>query len=203
MIKTKKPKRRAKPKPAAKDGRRAPGPKRLPGDPDRDQMIRRMLRVNQAGEYGAVRIYEGQLAVLGGTESAPVIRDMAEQERRHLEAFNKLIPAHRVRPTALMPLWHLAGFALGAGTALMGEKAAMAATAAVEDVIEKHYAAQAEELQATEPVLAATVAEFREDELGHKATAQAHGAEEAPGYPLMRVLIKAGCLAAIRLSEKI
>lgn len=128
---------------------------------------------------------------------------MEDGEAAHLAAFDRLLAERRVRPTLLSPLWNAAGFALGAATALMGEKAAMAATAAVEEVIEKHYAAQAEELRVGEPALAATVAAFREDELGHKATAEAHGAQETPGYPLMRFLIQAGCRAAIRLSEKI
>jgi ubiquinone biosynthesis monooxygenase Coq7 len=173
----------------------------------RETRLHEMLRVDHAGEYGAVQIYRGQRAIFDRIASradvAERLKDMEDGEAAHLKTFDRLLAERGVRPTLLSPLWNAAGFALGAATALMGEKAAMAATAAVEDVIEKHYAAQAEELQATEPVLAATVAEFREDELGHKATAQAHGAEEAPGYPLMRVLIKAGCLAAIRLSEKI
>ena len=123
-------------------------PGRLPGDPSKAEMIKRMIRVDQAGEYGAVRIYEGQLSVLGKSASAPALEHMAEQERRHLDAFNKLIPERRVRPTALLPLWHVAGFALGAGTALLGEKAAHACTVAVEEVIDEHYAGQIARLDA-------------------------------------------------------
>jgi 3-demethoxyubiquinol 3-hydroxylase len=116
-----------------------PGPKRpLPGDPTAEALVRRMMRVNHAGEYGAKRIYDGQLAVLKRSPVAPVIRRMAEQERRHLEAFEKLLPDRRVRPTALHPLWHAAGYALGAATALLGERAAMACTVAVEEVIDEH-----------------------------------------------------------------
>ena len=115
-----------KPKPS----KASKGPVRLPGDPNRTEMIKRMIRVDQAGEYGAVRIYQGQLSVLGAAASAPAIEHMAEQERRHLDVFNKLIPQHRVRPTALLPLWHVAGFALGKGTAMLGEKAAHACTVA-------------------------------------------------------------------------
>ena len=107
-------------------------------------MSNRMIRVDHAGEYGAVRIYEGQLAVLeartGSRDAAATIRKMAQQEQHHLETFDKLIVERRVRPTALEPIWRIAGFALGAATALMGEKAAMACTAAVEEVIDEHYA---------------------------------------------------------------
>jgi len=207
VSKAKKSRKRAKRKTGARTIRRAAGPSRLPGDPDRDQLIRRMLRVNQAGEYGAVRIYEGQLAVLGGTESAPVIRDMAEQERRHLDAFNKLIPARRVRPTALMPLWHLAGFALGAGTALMGEKAAMACTVAVEEVIDEHYAGQVAALRKLgdegDADLGEVFEQFRQEEVEHKQISLHHGARDAPGYGPLTALVKAGSRLAIWLSTRI
>lgn len=169
--------------------------------------LHEMLRVDHAGEYGAVQIYRGQRAIFDrarGRESvAATLKAMEDGEAAHLKAFDRLLAERRVRPTLLAPLWNAAGFALGAATALMGEKAAMAATAAVEDVIEKHYAAQAEELRLSEPALAETVAAFRQDELHHKATAEAHGAEEAPAFPLMRAVIQAGCRAAIKLSEKI
>ena len=202
--KKKKERGKAKAKRAAKKSR---GPSRLPGDPDRDRLIRRMLRVNQAGEYGAVRIYEGQLAVLGDSDSGPVIRDMADQERRHLDAFNKLIPAHRVRPTALMPLWHLAGFALGAGTALLGEKAAMACTVAVEEVIDEHYAGQVATLQKTGDArdrdLRDVFEQFRLEEVEHKEISLRHGARETPGYGPLTTLVKAGSRLAIWLSTRI
>jgi len=166
-----------------------------------------MLRVDHAGEYGAVQIYRGQRAIFdrapGRADVALRLREMEDGEAAHLAAFDRLLEERRVRPTLLAPVWNAAGFALGAATALMGEKAAMAATAAVEEVIEQHYAAQAEEMQETEPALAETVTAFRDDELAHKATAEAHGAQEAPGYGLMRFFIQAGCRAAIRLSEKI
>lgn len=173
----------------------------------REPRLHEMLRVDHAGEYGAVQIYRGQRAIFdrapNRAEIAARLMEMEDGEAAHLKTFDRLLAERGVRPTLLSPLWNAAGFALGAATALMGEKAAMAATAAVEDVIEKHYAAQAEELRASEPAIAATVAGFRDDELGHKATAEAHGAEEARGYPLMRFIIQAGCRAAIRLSEKI
>jgi ubiquinone biosynthesis monooxygenase Coq7 len=177
----------------------APGAQTKPAD------IAAMIRVDHAGEYGAVRIYEGQLAVLGArkSETADAIRHMAEQEQRHLKAFDTLVNERRVRPTALEPVWRVAGFALGAATALMGEKAAMACTAAVEDVIDAHYAAQVARLGDSDPRLKETVEDFRADEIAHRDAALAHGAEEAPGYRLLSEAIKAGCRVAIRLSEKI
>ncbi|HEY5347825.1 MAG TPA: demethoxyubiquinone hydroxylase family protein [Rhizomicrobium sp.] len=161
-----------------------------------------MIRVDHAGEYGAVRIYEGQLAVLRG-KSADIVRHMAAQEQHHLKTFDALVNARAVRPTALEPVWRVAGFALGAATALMGEKAAMACTAAVEEVIDEHYAAQIAALGDHDPALKNTVTEFRADEAAHRDTALAEGAEEAPGYKLLSGAIKAGCRIAIKLSEKI
>jgi len=167
--------------------------------------IEAMIRVDHAGEYGAVRIYEGQLAVLGarGSASAEAIRHMAEQEQRHLKAFDAIINERKVRPTALEPVWRVAGFALGAATALLGEKAAMACTAAVEEVIDEHYASQVERLGEADPALKATVEDFRADEVAHKNEALAHGAEQAPGYTLLSESIKAGVRLAIKLSERI
>ena|SRR5687767_6278329 len=179
-------------------------PKRpLPGDPSREELVRRMMRVNHAGEYGAKRIYDGQLAVLKRSPVAPVISRMAEQERRHLEAFEKLLPERRVRPTALHPLWHAAGYALGAATALLGERAAMACTVAVEEVIDEHYARQAAKLGPEEGEFKALVEEFRKDELEHRDTGLAHGAEEAGGYPVLTAGIKAASRLAIWLSERV
>ena len=177
--------------------------KRMPGDPTREERLAQMVRVDHAGEYGAVRIYEGQLAVLGQSPDAPTIEHMAEQEREHLATFNKLIVKNRVRPTALMPLWHLAGFAMGAGTALLGRDAAMACTVAVEEVIDEHYAAQIEELGDEEPELRETCEKFREDELAHRDTALQHGAENAPAYELLSGAVRAATRLAIKLSEKI
>jgi ubiquinone biosynthesis monooxygenase Coq7 len=177
--------------------------KRLPGDPSADETVRRMIRVDHAGEYGAARIYAGQLAVLGRSQAAPAIRHMAEQEQRHLAAFDKLVVERRVRPTALAPLWHVAGWALGAATAALGERAAMACTVAVEEVIDEHYAGQIEQLGATEPALAASLAEFRQNEIEHRDSALAQGAEEAPAYELLSAAIKAGSRLAIWLSTRI
>jgi ubiquinone biosynthesis monooxygenase Coq7 len=162
-----------------------------------------ILRVDHAGELAAVHIYRGQQAVMGG---APVARHFAEMERQeaeHLARFDCLLTEHRVRPTALAPVWRLAGFALGAGTALMGEKAAHACTEAVETVIEEHYAAQIAELANRDPDLAAELSKFRDEELAHRDLAVEEGAREAPGHRLLAAVIGAGCRAAIKLSEKI
>ncbi|HEY4077706.1 MAG TPA: demethoxyubiquinone hydroxylase family protein [Rhizomicrobium sp.] len=182
--------------------------KAKPAAPGSAANIESMIRVDHAGEYGAVRIYEGQLAVLrrrGGTEhSVETIRHMAEQEQRHLQAFDRLVNERRVRPTALEPVWRIAGFALGAATAALGEKAAFACTAAVEEVIDEHYASQIAALEdGKDPALKAAVEDFRADEAAHRNTAIAEGAEQAPGYSLLSETIKAGCRIAIKLSERI
>ena len=177
--------------------------RRLPGDPSRDELIARMIRVDQAGEYGAKRIYDGQLAVLGRARSAKDIRRMAEQEQRHLAAFDKLVVARRVRPTLLSPLWHAAGFALGAATALLGERAAMACTVAVEEVIDEHYRRQAERLGASEVALKAMIEEFRADELAHRDTGLSHGAAQAPAHDLLTAAVKVGSRLAIWLSTRV
>jgi ubiquinone biosynthesis monooxygenase Coq7 len=163
-----------------------------------------MLRVNQAGEYGATRIYAGQLAVLGrGTTASHLVARMASQEQRHLDRFNALMAERRVRPTLLQPLWSIAGFALGAATALMSEKAAMACTEAVETEIDRHYAEQLVELGDSDPVLSADILDFQAEELEHRDTAREHGAAEAAGYPLLTAVIRAGCRAAITVSKRI
>ena len=178
-------------------------PPYLPGDREATQDTARMIRVDQAGEYGATRIYAGQLAVLHRGRAATAIREMAEQEQRHLTEFDRLLCERRVRPTALSPLWHLAGYALGAATALLGERAAMACTVAIEEVIDGHYARQAESLGNTDLELGETIAAAREDELAHRDTALAHEATETPGYELISGAIKTGARLAIWLSERI
>ena len=154
---------------------------RLPGDLTKEQLIDRILRVDHAGEYGAVRIYEGQLSVLGRTPAAPVIEQMAEKEREHLATFNELLPRRRVRPSLLQPLWHVAGFALGAGSALLGPKAAMACTVAVEEVIDEHYAKQVALLGDDEKELRDLCERYRQDEVEHGEEALAQGARRAIG----------------------
>ncbi len=179
------------------------GDNRLPGDPTPGETVERMIRVDHAGEYGAVRIYAGQRAVLRGGAAARAIEAMAAKEREHLATFDDLIAERRVRPTALMPLWHVAGFALGAATALMGQRAAMACTAAVEDVIEAHYADQAARLGDDEAALRETIETCRADEIAHRAEALALEAEQAPGYDILTGAIKTGSRIAIWLSSRI
>lgn len=163
-----------------------------------------MLRVDQAGEYGATRIYAGQLAVLRpNCAEAKLIARMAAQEQRHLKRFDRLMAERRVRPTGLQPLWNIAGFALGAATALMSEKAALACTDAIETEIDRHYSQQLDELGDTDPELSADIAEFRADELEHRDTAREAGATSAFGYPILTAAIRAGCRAAIELSKRI
>jgi ubiquinone biosynthesis monooxygenase Coq7 len=162
-----------------------------------------MIRVDHAGEYGAKRIYAGQLAVLKNSPSRGLIEHMAEQEDRHLKAFETLMRERKVRPTALMPLWHVAGFALGAATALMGEKAAFACTVAVESVISDHYAAQQKRLGENEWQLALTIETFRQEESEHHDTSLAQGAEEAPLYPVLSAAVKGASRLAIWLSTRI
>jgi ubiquinone biosynthesis monooxygenase Coq7 len=175
----------------------------MPGviKPDPDAMI----RVDHAGELGAVQIYRGQRAVFAHssatTRTAEIIRDMEEGEAEHLRAFDKLVAERHVRPTALAPFWRVAGYGLGAATALMGEKVAHACTAAVEEVIQEHYAQQSAALE--DGAFKTTVDRFRVDEIAHKDKAIEEGAREAPAYGLLSRVIKFGCRAAIRLSEKI
>ena len=173
-----------------------------PGDPRPDAAS--MLRVDQAGEYGATRIYAGQLAVLGeGHEAARLIARMAAQEQRHLSHFDAMMAARGVRPTVLQPFWHVAGHALGAATALIGPKAAMACTAAVEDEIDAHYSEQLERLGDSDPPLSEAIADFQADEREHRDAAIQAGAEDAFGYPLLYATIRAGCRVAIELSKRI
>ena len=178
-------------------------PARLPGD--RRESTRAMIKVDHAGEYGAARIYAGQLAVMGERHPhASLIRHMAGQEARHLSTFDRLLSERRVGPTLLHPLWHVAGYALGAATALMGPQAAMACTAAVEEEIDRHYAAQRAELgERGDPELAAHIADFQAEEVEHRETALANEAESAVGYGLMSAVIRAGCRVAIAVSSRI
>jgi ubiquinone biosynthesis monooxygenase Coq7 len=173
-----------------------------PGDRRADTAS--MLRVDQAGEYGATRIYAGQLAVLRrNCPEARLVARMAAQEQRHFKRFNALMAERRVRPTALQPLWNVAGFALGAATALMSEEAALACTDAVETEIDRHYSEQLAELGDDDPELSADIEEFRAEELEHRDSARAAGATSAIGYPLLTAAIRAGCRVAIGLSKRV
>lgn len=175
--------------------------------PKTNPRIAEMLRVDHAGEYGAVAIYRGQQAVFGqSAKTKPLAAQLAEmeaEEQKHLDAFDALLVDRKVRPTVLTPLWNVAGYGLGVVTALMGEKAAHACTEAVETVIEEHYDEQARAVADEDPALAATFREFREDELHHRDTAIAGGAHDAPGYNILSRVITAGCHAAIAVTSKI
>lgn len=164
----------------------------------------RMLRVDQAGEYGATRIYAGQLAVMGvRAPHSDEVAAMAAQEADHRRKFDALVLERGVRPTALQPFWSVAGYALGALTALAGPRAAMACTAAVEEEIDRHYTQQLDELGQDDPELAGLISECREDERAHRDAALAAGAEKAPGYPVLSAAIRLGCRTAIRLAQRI
>ena len=166
-----------------------------------------ILRIDHAGEYGAVHIYRAQNAVFerraGRSAIAADMAGMRDQEAVHLARFEALLNAERIRPTILIPVWRLAAMALGTGTALMGEKAAHACTEAVESVIEEHYADQILELRERDPALAAELSVFRDEELAHHDHAVEHGAREAAGYGLLNAVIKAGCRVAIKISERV
>lgn len=174
-----------------------------PGQPPAETQIATMLRVNLAGEYGAKRIYEGQLAILKGTPSEPLIEHMKEQELKHLTSFEHWVVENRVRPTLLQPLWHMAGYALGVGTALLGEKAAMACTAAVEEVIDQHYEDQLLRLGSENPALSELIQTCQEEEREHRDLALTQGAKDAPAYPALSSAIKMASRLAIWLSERV
>jgi ubiquinone biosynthesis monooxygenase Coq7 len=178
-----------------------PLPRWRPGDQRPD--IGSMIRVDQAGEYGATRIYCGQLAVLGSHKASRVIARMQSQEERHLRHFDAMLVERGVRPTLLQPLWSAAGYALGAATALLGPSAAMACTAAVETEIDRHYSEQLSSLAEDEPDLSETIRDFQREELEHRDTAIAAGAEDTFGYPILSSFIRAGCRLAIELSKRI
>jgi ubiquinone biosynthesis monooxygenase Coq7 len=184
---------------------RGPRPKAPGSNTLRKSDVDAMIRVDHAGEFGALRIYQGQLAVLGRKAGAPVeaIRRMADQEEKHFAAFEKMVKDRRVRPTALEPVWSVAGFALGAFTAMLGANAALACTVAVEDVIDGHYRNQIETMPERESELRTVVTNFRGDELEHRELAIDHGARDAPAYRLLTSAIRACCRTAIALSEKI
>ena len=166
--------------------------------------LEQIIRVDHAGEYGATRIYDGQIAVFGkDSKIGKTIQHMADQEQEHIDKFNELILEHRVRPTALLPVWNIAGFALGASTALLGEKAAMACTVAVEKVIGEHYQEQLDLLEDDHKDLKKTISKFRDDELEHHDIGIEHDAESAPGYKIMSKVIELGCKTAIAISKKV
>jgi len=193
----------------------------------RKAMLDRFIRVDHAGEFGADRIYAGQLAVLGpkgigplpfipntsgksSEETGALIQHMWDQEKEHLAAFNRLLPKHRARPSALLPLWNIAGFALGAGTALLGRESAMACTVAVESVITDHYNDQIrnllemrDTLSDEEKEILEVITKCRDEEMEHHDTGLEQDAEQAMGYDILSNVIKTGCKTAIWISERV
>lgn len=176
--------------------------RKLPGDANPQEALARMLRIDHAGEYGATRIYAGQMAVLKNAPCAPQLQHMAAQEEVHLAAFNQLLPEHRVRPTALLPFWHVAGYLLGAGTALLGDRAAMACTVAVESVITEHYDRQLTQPEIRGTPLSETIRRFRDEEQEHHDIALTAEAEKAPFYEGLSTAIRGACRLAIALSAR-
>ena len=174
-----------------------------PGQPSSKAQVARMLRVDLAGEYGAKRIYDGQLAILKDSPVTPLIEHMREQELNHLKSFEAWVVENRVRPTLLYPLWHVAGYALGMGTALLGERAAMACTAAVEEVIDQHYEQQLVCLGSENPELSQLIQTCQAEEQEHRELALQEGAEDTPAYPILSRGIKAASRLAIWLSERV
>ena len=168
------------------------------------KILEEIIRVDHAGEYGATRIYDGQIAVFGKeSKIGKTIKHMADQEQEHIDKFNDLLLKHRVRPTVLLPLWNCAGFGLGVATALLGEKAAMACTVAVERVIGMHYQHQQKLLENDHKELKKTISKFEKDELEHHDIGIAHDAEKTPGYKILSKIIETGCKVAIIASKKI
>ena len=167
-------------------------------------ILEEIIRVDHAGEYGATRIYDGQIAVFGkNSKIGKTIQHMADQEQEHIQKFEELIVKNRVRPTALIPVWNVAGYALGVSTALLGEKAAMACTVAVETVIGNHYGEQLSLLEDDQKELKKTIKKFKADELEHHDIGIAHDAEKTPGYKVLSKVIELGCKTAIEISKKI
>lgn len=177
--------------------------KAFPGQLTKRQKLQRLIRVDHAGEYGAKRIYQGQLDVLKGTDKEAIIQHMAEQEEAHLKTFEKLMIENRIRPSLLHPFWHISGYALGYITAKMGPRAAMACTVAIEEVIDEHYQKQLEELGEDEPEIQAYIKKFREEELEHRDTGLAHEAELTPAYGILKTIIGNCSKAAIWVAERI
>lgn len=175
----------------------------IPGDLTKEELLEQIIRVNQAGEYGAKRIYAGQMAILKNDPCYPTLKHMAEQEEEHLKYFSKEIGERMIRPTALMPIWHVLGFAVGAGTALIGKEAAMACTVAVEETIDEHYQEQLEQLGDDEKPLKEAIEKFRQEELEHRDIGLDHDAEQAPGYEILKNIIKLGSKISIELSKRI
>ena len=169
--------------------------------------IKEFIRVDHAGERGAVKIYEGQLLALNTLIKDDGLKEIVEEmkvhEKEHCEFFEKEIKKRKIKPTKLLPLWDLLGVGLGFGSTLLGKKAAMLCTASVEEVIDKHYLNQINQLEADEKELKKKIIKFREDELHHKNIAYEKGATKKGLYSILDKVIKTGSKIAINISEKI
>ena len=169
--------------------------------------LEEIIRVDHAGERGAIKIYEGQLLALKTVKQDNDLRDkieeMKEQEKEHLEYFEKEIQKRKIKPTYLLPVWDLMGVALGFGTALLGKKAAMLCTASVEEVIEEHYQSQLKKIGDDEENLKEKIEKFKVDEVDHKNMAYKSGATNKGLYSIMDKVIRTGSRIAITISEKI
>ena len=171
------------------------------------KILEEIIRVDHAGERGAIKIYQGQLLALKTLKKDEVLKDkieeMKEHEKEHLEYFEKEIQRRKIKPTYLLPLWDVMGITLGFSTALLGKKAAMLCTASVEEVIEDHYENQLKKLGNDEMVLKAKIEKFKKEEVNHKNIAYELGATNKGIYSIMDKVIKTGSKIAITISEKI
>jgi len=173
----------------------------LPGDKAKNNILASIIRVNLAGEFGAKRIYQGQLDYTKDPETIELIKHMKEQEEAHLKYFENELVKRRIRPTILMPIWKIYGYLLGAITARMGPKTAMACTEAVEEVINDHYLDQLMKLDKNEKELKNKIEEFRQEELQHRGIAIKHDSLDAKGHNFLTAAIKTSCKIAIKLSK--
>lgn len=176
---------------------------KLPGDKTKDQYLDEVIRVNHAGEYGAKRIYQGQMFILKKTQYNEKLKHMADQESVHLEYFEQEMKARKIRPSLLLPFWHCAGFLLGASTAILGIKSAMTCTEAVEEVIDKHYQEQINDLPESENKLKETIIKFRQEEIEHKEIASAFNNNSGKLHHFLNRIISTGCKISIELAKKI
>ena len=169
--------------------------------------VEEFIRVDHAGERGAIKIYEGQLLALNtivkNDSLKKIIEEMKEHEKEHCNYFENEIKKRNIKPTKFLPLWDILGVGLGFGSTILGKKAAMLCTASVEEVIDEHYLNQIRELQSDEKILKEKIIKFREDELHHKDIAYAEGATKKGVYSILDKIIKTGSKIAINISEKI
>ncbi|MDB3895567.1 demethoxyubiquinone hydroxylase family protein [Candidatus Pelagibacter sp.] len=169
--------------------------------------VEEFIRVDHAGERGAIKIYEGQLLALNtfikDDKLKKIIEEMKEHEKEHCEYFENEIKKRKITPTKFLPLWDLLGIGLGFGSTILGKKATMLCTASVEEVIQEHYASQIKQLESDENKLKNKITKFRKDELNHKNIAYEEGATKEGPYSILDKIIKTGSRIAINISEKV